>query len=235
MVLEARELQFRKLLTGDDGFNDSATLSLLPPSQVSSSQLEVPPERPLTHAAPLVNGARPKHQLTIFYAGCVNVYDDIPEDKAHAIMLLAGNSATGNASQILGSLASLQAPAANHAGFPEPAHKVRKLQQGLAAPSQAGLLLSLNFGGRASGGNFNPGIPKISCPPVPAQVLPQARKASLTRFLQRRKERVLQQSMESVKDDKTSSEFSVKNQDCASAQEENSALKKENSVGSIEA
>ncbi|KAH7366120.1 hypothetical protein KP509_18G064100 [Ceratopteris richardii] len=32
-------------------------------------------------------------QLTLFYAGTVNIYDDVPADKAKAIMLLAG---TGN-------------------------------------------------------------------------------------------------------------------------------------------
>ncbi|OMO92273.1 Tify [Corchorus olitorius] len=42
-----------------------------------------------------------KAQLTIFYAGVINVYDDVPSDKAQAIMLLAGES-------------SLSKPIANH-------------------------------------------------------------------------------------------------------------------------
>ncbi|XVF00580.1 hypothetical protein REPUB_Repub04eG0012600 [Reevesia pubescens] len=35
-------------------------------------------------------GKSSKAQLTIFYAGVINVYDDVPNDKAQAIMLLAG-------------------------------------------------------------------------------------------------------------------------------------------------
>ncbi|KAG9443960.1 hypothetical protein H6P81_015300 [Aristolochia fimbriata] len=35
-----------------------------------------------------------KGQLTIFYEGTMNVYENVPIDKAQAIMLLAGESAT---------------------------------------------------------------------------------------------------------------------------------------------
>ncbi|XP_068658180.1 protein TIFY 3-like [Aristolochia californica] len=35
-----------------------------------------------------------KAQLTIFYAGTVNVYDNVPVDKAQAIMLLAGGTSS---------------------------------------------------------------------------------------------------------------------------------------------
>lgn len=42
-------------------------------------------------AAPTIPGKQSSPQLTIFYGGTVNVYDDIPADKAKAIMLMASS------------------------------------------------------------------------------------------------------------------------------------------------
>lgn len=42
-------------------------------------------------AAPTIPGEQSSPQLTIFYGGTVNVYDDIPADKAKAIMLMASS------------------------------------------------------------------------------------------------------------------------------------------------
>ncbi|KAJ7561781.1 hypothetical protein O6H91_03G040900 [Diphasiastrum complanatum] len=49
----------------------------------------------------------PTTQMTIFYAGIFNVYDDIPDDKGQAIMLLAG---CGN----LRAMSALHPPANEH-------------------------------------------------------------------------------------------------------------------------
>lgn len=128
--------------------------------------------------------------LTIFYGGNVNVFNDITAEKAQAIMFLAGG---GN---MQGSrvdfLASTSLPNTNATNV---ASKVQVDNQACcnvetchAATNQAGhgsnATMQLDFG--------HPSVPAPASPaqPVVPRALPQARKASLARFLEKRRERV---------------------------------------------
>ncbi|XP_023519147.1 protein TIFY 6B-like isoform X1 [Cucurbita pepo subsp. pepo] len=113
-------------------------------------------------------------QLTIFYAGSVCVYNDISPEKAQAIMLLAGSNGlpqTQNnmlsTGQVKASFpcSNIELPAAAAAAA-KPIHSKPPMDA-----SSAALIASI--------------APTF----VPAAV-PQARKASLVRFLEKRKERI---------------------------------------------
>lgn len=127
--------------------------------------------------------------LTIFYGGNVNVFNDITAEKAQAIMFWAGG---GN---MQGSrvdfLASTSVPNTNATNM---ASKIQVDNQACcnveschAATNQAGhgnASMQLDFG--------HPSVPAPASPgqPVVPRALPQARKASLARFLEKRRERV---------------------------------------------
>ncbi|CAK9172252.1 unnamed protein product [Ilex paraguariensis] len=153
--------------------------------------------------------------LTIFYAGTVNVYDDISPEKAQAIMFLAGNGSSAPSS-VAQPRAQVQAPASKVAAgdgvfVNQPTNNTPPCS-GLSSPmsvsshpaSQSGGSSTTDEGmtGKTVGVTATPvskvDSPNIATPLGPVasttimpSAVPQARKASLARFLEKRKERAM--------------------------------------------
>ncbi|XP_017186663.2 protein TIFY 6B-like isoform X2 [Malus domestica] len=150
-------------------------------------------------------------QLTIFYAGSVNVYNDISPEKAQAIMLLAGDglSPTHCKSPSVAQVhAPIPGPSLGGDGFFGNQSHIKCSVSALPSP-----LFATSHGGSHVGGTFNstnelaivkPASPIDRSEPspvvssvgsamtnlIPAVPVPQARKASLARFFEKRKERM---------------------------------------------
>nr|GEU77519.1 hypothetical protein [Tanacetum cinerariifolium] len=113
-------------------------------------------------------------QLTIFYGGMVNVYDGISPEKAQAIMFMAGNGSfigAGNSS-----------PTRTQAPVPTPVTPIRP--QPCSAVSSPISVSSHPFGPPDQNERVMSSLGQAM-----QSAVPQARKASLARFLEKRKER----------------------------------------------
>ncbi|KAH9299636.1 hypothetical protein KI387_031318, partial [Taxus chinensis] len=152
-------------------------------------------------------------QLTIFYAGSVNVYDDIPADKAQAIMFMAGNgnpssgkiatpppqsstislSAIGHVKQAtsVGPSPLNALPATN------PQVDSQKSETTVQSQTSQSTAIFPSTGdpdaNQSNATLSNPQETPLNAPgstptSVMSRAVPQARKASLARFLEKRKE-----------------------------------------------
>ncbi|XVF02892.1 hypothetical protein REPUB_Repub04eG0213900 [Reevesia pubescens] len=153
-------------------------------------------------------------QLTIFYAGTVNVYNDITPEKAQAIMFLAGNGSP-MASNVAHPKVQSQTPISKPVQVDSiPANQLinTQLTSGVSSP----LSVSSHTGDQSRSGSTSTDdlmvckttgtsttpISKVEPPKLVNTMgsvatagmmpsVPQARKASLARFLEKRKERVM--------------------------------------------
>ncbi|XP_039054748.1 protein TIFY 6B-like [Hibiscus syriacus] len=145
-------------------------------------------------------------QLTIFYAGEVNVFDDITPEKAQAIMFLAGSNSAYPKAQVQAPIlkpVQVESVPANHiintqlnSGTSSP-HAVSAQSGSGSTSTEDQMICKTSETPTLSTpiSRFEPPMLANSMGSVAATgmmpSIPQARKASLARFLQKRKERVM--------------------------------------------
>ncbi|OMO69884.1 Tify [Corchorus olitorius] len=196
----------------------------------------VPPSSSIIGTTDLRNAAKPSgapSQLTIFYNGSVCVYDDVSPEKAQAIMLLAGNGSSAaqtKAAPVAQAQAAIRQPCTTDGIVGNNGYTMSTCS-GLPGHVSITSRVCLQPGGGSSGTNeltaatrigtlttssSQPELPKVvnsvgsaATTLVPAVAVPQARKASLARFLEKRKERVTNTSPYSISKKSEGISFSV--------------------------
>ncbi|GER53202.1 jasmonate Zim-domain protein [Striga asiatica] len=157
------------------GFQYYTTRAVPTQTNVTALHAALSSNGPVVGTTDIRNASKGPSQLTIFYNGAVCVYDNITPEKAQAIMLLAGNGPT-RPSALDGLLVMNSSPAAT---------APVSIPHGLPVATSA---LNLN-----KGALIVMSSQKVDPPPISATV-PQFRKKSLARFLEKRKERVINAS-----------------------------------------
>ncbi|XP_021997335.1 protein TIFY 6B isoform X2 [Helianthus annuus] len=150
-------------------------------------------------------------QLTIFYGGMVNVYDDISPEKAQAIMFLAGNGASASTPQprVQAAVPIPRTPVGDVVYMAQPinAQPCSALSSPMSVSSHPVGPTNKDEGAKTVKGSVGPSskvdTPRVinSLEQVMQSAVPQARKASLARFLEKRKERVMASSPYNVSKD----------------------------------
>ncbi|CAL0313833.1 unnamed protein product [Lupinus luteus] len=175
------------------------------------------------------NGVKPSAssaQLTIFYEGTVNVFDDISAEKAQAIMFLAGNgfSAAFNTAQPKVQELGSKLKASDPMPMSQPANTAPN--SGHSSPlSVSSHTRAPSGSGSTSNNEFLAAKTNVAASSTPVKiaeprkvvdattmltsVAPQARKASLARFLEKRKERVMNAAPYNL---------NMKSEECATAE-----------------
>ncbi|KAI7749956.1 hypothetical protein M8C21_017171 [Ambrosia artemisiifolia] len=140
-------------------------------------------------------------QLTIFYGGMVNVYDDISPEKAQAIMFLAGNGASASTPQprVQAQVPVSRTPVGDALYMTQPINPqpCSAISSPMSVSSHPLRPANNNEGANIVKGSVAP-VSKADTPraigsleQVMQSAVPQARKASLARFLEKRKERAM--------------------------------------------
>nr|GMD35621.1 protein TIFY 6B isoform X1 [Ipomoea batatas] len=131
-------------------------------------------------------------QLTIFYAGSVSVYSNISPEKAQAIMLLAGNGTPPNTSGLKPAASPAQGAVLPRLPIIDGFAVNRDIIRAACFPSPISITPYTIPQSAAGSGSSKEAPSEFPISSVVA--VPLARKASLARFLEKRKERVIRAS-----------------------------------------